>query len=227
VTLIPSLGAAIVQLASSNEKHDANIKVVSEVLNVLKPAQNLRLAICSFMAVVRLNNLHPVTILKPESSNLQDLWLMSTHCFPHQSRSSEVHSMTTQEHITTPHTATTCTTVHSDYAAIGTLSNSSLVAYFQRPNAWAKYMSISPSSHQVNTLKVELTTIFPRGYGVDTSPFEIVAHDWLVDGEWQFNAGNGSLQGFGMYDLHDYTSDRHRRGLTVEDRAQVWFAKAN
>jgi hypothetical protein len=121
----------------------------------------------------------------------------------------------------------TCTTVHSDYAAIGTLSNSSLVAYFQRPNAWAKYMSISPSGHQVNTLKVELTTIFPRGYGVDMSPFEIVAHDWLVNGEWQFNAGNGSLQGFGMYDLHDYTSDRHRRGLTVEDRAQVWFAKAN
>jgi len=66
---------------------------------------------------------------------------------------------------------------------------------------------------------ISLGTIYPEGYGKNTTPFSTIAPATTV----QFELEDGKTVGFGFNDSD--TSSLTYGGGSVEETSQVWFAK--
>lgn len=71
---------------------------------------------------------------------------------------------------------------------------------------------------------MEPTTLYPHGYGADTSPFQTskTGSGAVVE----FVVVNGEVVGFGlMGSLGPQHTARQRQEITVEGKADAWFVK--
>jgi hypothetical protein len=146
-----------------------------------------------------------------------------------------------------------CRPVLDDFATLQggdtELDTTKLYGYFDRPTILAKYVVLTPQSTHVSsegststvTFGLVATTIFPQGYGANTTAFQIgVDGDFPVfRGEFVVDLeGDGCrdgdvdsvdyatvVKGFGLFGLAGEAFRREREGKTVEEKAEVWFSK--
>lgn len=77
---------------------------------------------------------------------------------------------------------------------------------------------------QGSTFQIYFTSLYPNGYGKDTTPFE-TAGVGPSNGLAEFVVEDGKVVGFGISGLVDRLTERARKYESVQDRAEVWFDK--
>jgi len=118
-----------------------------------------------------------------------------------------------------------CQNVISDFAAVDAGKSSApqsgqLLAAW--PRIWASHIR---GVHQSgNTFNVQYTSLYPEGYGRDTTPFE-TAEIGTSEATAEFVVEDGKVVGFGLVGLVGQLTERERTHTTVKDRAEVWFDK--
>jgi hypothetical protein len=146
-----------------------------------------------------------------------------------------------------------CRQVLDDFATLQggdtELDTTKLYGYFDRPTILAKYVVLTPQSTHMSstgststvTFGLVATTIFPQGYGANTTAFQIgVDGDFpIFRAEFVVEVGrDGSkdmvadaddhatvVKGLGLFGLAGEAFRREREGKTVEEKAEVWFSK--
>jgi hypothetical protein len=127
--------------------------------------------------------------------------------------------------------STACRKVLDDFASIQDqveLDTWKLYGYYGWPKLWAKYIAltlqlISPSK---TTFRFDTTTIFPQGYGANTTAFQERVDGGLPEVRADFVHGDDEfVTGFGLFGLAGEELRREREGRTVEEKAEVWFVK--
>jgi hypothetical protein len=118
-----------------------------------------------------------------------------------------------------------CQNVISDFAAVdagksGAPQSVQLLAAW--PRIWASHIRGVHLSG--NTFNVQYTSLYPEGYGRDTTPFE-TAEIGTSEATAEFVVEDGKVVGFGLVGLVGQLTERERTHTTVKDRAEVWFDK--
>ncbi|KZV70776.1 beta-lactamase/transpeptidase-like protein [Peniophora sp. CONT] len=65
--------------------------------------------------------------------------------------------------------------------------------------------------------------LFPQGFGKNTTPFEISSQTVYADFVVR---DDGEVLGFGLFGLVGETTDREKKGGSIEETAEVWFDRA-
>jgi hypothetical protein len=121
-----------------------------------------------------------------------------------------------------------CLRTLRDFAAVpnasraGTGSRDALYATW--PRIWSSHLRLDRRDN--TTFGVGPVALFPRGYGNNASAFEMGAEgaEMGVRAEFEFGA-DGRVVGLGLLGLVGEVTERERIGLTVEERAEVWFRR--
>jgi len=87
--------------------------------------------------------------------------------------------------------------------------------------AWPRFWgSHTRAVHQSgNKFLFYCTTLFPEGYGRDSTPFEMET----LRATAEFVVEDGKVVGFGLFDMVGQVTERERTHTTVKNRADVWF----
>jgi hypothetical protein len=124
-----------------------------------------------------------------------------------------------------------CRTVLDEFTALqGELDTTQLYGYYGWPKMWAKYIVLTAQSKSASgsastlTFDVDTTTIFPHGYGANTTTFEEGLNALAARAEFVVNK-EGAVEGFGLFGMAGEVLRREREGRTVEEKAEVWFTK--
>jgi hypothetical protein len=124
-----------------------------------------------------------------------------------------------------------CRTVLDDFMALRSkLDTSQLYGYYNWPKMWASYIVLTPRSNSASgsvsnmSFDVEPTTIFPYGYGANTTAFEEDLNVLAARAEFFVNK-EGAVEGFGLFGMAGEVLRREKEGRTVEEKAEVWFTK--
>jgi hypothetical protein len=128
-----------------------------------------------------------------------------------------------------------CSAVFADFAVLdgkpsNDSSNGQILGYFPVQKLWAKYLRLTPHDPGLGnaTFGFHATTVFPTGFGTNTTAFEyeFTAGD-DVRAEFVMCADDGKVKGFGLFNLAGQELDREKEEKTVQDKAEVWFAKTD
>ncbi|KAI6135848.1 beta-lactamase/transpeptidase-like protein [Pisolithus thermaeus] len=116
-----------------------------------------------------------------------------------------------------------CSGVRADFAAIdgvhgGPSVPTELLAAW--PSVWSSHVRVRHA--QGTTFNLYVTSLFPKGYGKDSTPFE-TAEIGTSTVTAEFVVEDGKVIGFGVSGLVGRQTERARLGATVQERAEVWF----
>ncbi|KAI6044606.1 beta-lactamase/transpeptidase-like protein [Pisolithus marmoratus] len=115
-----------------------------------------------------------------------------------------------------------CSGVRSDFAAVdGAHGRPSVAAELLAawPRVWSSHVRVRHV--QGTTFNLYMTSLFPKGYGKDSTPFETEIGTSTATAEFVF--GDGKVIGFGVSGLVGRQTERARLGASVWERAEVWF----
>ncbi|KAG2030659.1 beta-lactamase/transpeptidase-like protein, partial [Suillus americanus] len=117
-----------------------------------------------------------------------------------------------------------CQDVISDFTAVDGKSGApeSVQLFAAWPRIWSSH--IRGVHRSGSTFVVQYTSLFPEGYGRDTTPFE-TSEIGTSEATAEFVVENGQIVGFGLVGLVGQLTERERTHTTVKDRAEVWFDK--
>lgn len=91
--------------------------------------------------------------------------------------------------------------------------------YATWPRAWSSHVRFSHL--EGNQFAISPTTLYPNGYGRNTTPFEEVSGTGLVE----FVVESSKVVGFGLSGTVGEETDREKKGGSVEEIADVWFIR--
>ncbi len=110
-----------------------------------------------------------------------------------------------------------CQSVLDDFRAVNksiSATSTDLFSFINTVNS--KHAQLTYAN--ANKYLLSLGTIYPEGYGKNTTPFSTLAPATIA----QFAVENGKVVGFG-FNVSDVSEFTH--GETVEETSQVWFVK--
>lgn len=116
-----------------------------------------------------------------------------------------------------------CSGVRADFAAVdGAYGNPSVSTELLAawPRVWSTHVRMRHV--QGTTFTPYMTSLFPKGYGEDSTPFE-TAEIGTATATAEFVIDNGKVIGFGVSGLVGGQTEGARLGATVRERAEVWF----
>ncbi|KAH7914454.1 beta-lactamase/transpeptidase-like protein [Hygrophoropsis aurantiaca] len=116
-----------------------------------------------------------------------------------------------------------CSQVKADFAtvdAVTGISTSVPQLLAQWPRVWSSHIRMAHVENSV--FVVEFTSLFPNGYGIDSTPFE-TAEIGTSEARAQFFFKDGKVSGFGIFGLVREVTEREKSHDTVQDKAEVWF----
>ncbi|KAG2135710.1 beta-lactamase/transpeptidase-like protein [Suillus bovinus] len=118
-----------------------------------------------------------------------------------------------------------CQDVISDFAAVDAGKSSapqSPQLFAAWPRIWSSH--IRGVHRSGNTFVVQYTSLFPEGYGRDSTPFE-TAEIVMTEATAEFVVEDGKVVGFGVIGMVGQLTERERTHTSVKDRAEIWFDK--
>ena len=127
-----------------------------------------------------------------------------------------------------------CTGVLAAFAAVDAAQPSAPNAphtsdtlYAAWPRVWASHVRLVRANDAPNTFVLVPTSLFPQGYGRDGTPFETPEDPGApAPPRVEFVVTtNGQVQGFGVFGLVGEVTERERLGITVKERAEVWYER--
>lgn len=90
--------------------------------------------------------------------------------------------------------------------------------------AWERifcsHIRLRPQRDHSHVFSLELPTLFPNGYGKNTTAFSIGTPQSL---RVEFVEEENGIRGFGMFGFVGILTERERLGKGVQERAEVWF----
>ncbi|KAJ7204669.1 beta-lactamase/transpeptidase-like protein [Mycena pura] len=96
-------------------------------------------------------------------------------------------------------------------------------SYARWPRFWASHLRLSPvPGSRDYEYAVQLTNLYPDGYGADRTPFEEPSAEFVA--KFMMDS-NGDVVGLGFFGVAQGTSWRSKRGGSMRDTADVWFDK--
>jgi hypothetical protein len=124
------------------------------------------------------------------------------------------------------HPAPDCKPILSDFASLrannSAIPSTEMYGYFPRQKVWATQVRFDAVGNA--TFAFTGTTIFPAGYGANTSAFEMVGSMPGAQAEFMLGPG-GRVAGLGLFALEGQPFAFEQGAGTVKDRAEVWFDK--
>jgi hypothetical protein len=229
---------AIVQLANSDSKGEACDQVVDEILRATHVipenhwsrsfafAPNRRAVLQAASAIPTST---PTAITNVDLSQMVGAYQDAAYgeyflCSP----------LVSQDNIT--HGCKEVLDAFSTLENVTALANRKLYGYMRRTTLLAEHVTLkllsndgdsgsSKSSKNV-TFEMNWTNVYPKGYGADTSPYE----SSLTQGAGfhaVFQYEDEKIRGFGVFGLAGQVLERERRGGSVQEKAEVWFARDN
>ena len=131
-------------------------------------------------------------------------------------------------------TSTACVAILSNFSAVSPLDPLILYGSWSPARIWGSHIRLRPvPSHEdtgcaqedVSHFDMELETVFPRGYGRDTSPF-IYREPLSPFVRVQCVSRTGHTAGCGLMNAGEYDETwKGRSETTVRGRADAWFDK--
>ncbi|KIJ64017.1 hypothetical protein HYDPIDRAFT_91246 [Hydnomerulius pinastri MD-312] len=116
-----------------------------------------------------------------------------------------------------------CSKVRSDFALVDKAQSSpdsSIELLAEWPRIWSSHIRMR--YQQGSVFEVDFTSLFPSGYGKDSTPFE-TGEIGTSEGTAEFVVQDGQIIGFGISGLVGRQTERARIYKTVQDRSEVWF----
>ncbi|KIJ11027.1 hypothetical protein PAXINDRAFT_177403 [Paxillus involutus ATCC 200175] len=116
-----------------------------------------------------------------------------------------------------------CAKVRSDFAAVDYVQGDPgprLELLAEWPRVWSSHVRLR--YQQGSIFEIDFTSLFPNGYGKDTTPFE-TGESGTAEGTAEFVIEDGEVVGFGISGLVGRLTERGRIYQNVRDRAEVWF----
>jgi hypothetical protein len=122
-----------------------------------------------------------------------------------------------------PSSATSaCRSLLDDFRAVdGAFSPRALYAFTN--GLWVSHIRFPRREN--TTFGLILTTLFPDGYGANTTSFELAADQGPSSSAVFERDQQGRVKGFGLFGLAGQVLDRERREGTVHEKAEVWFQR--
>jgi hypothetical protein len=120
-----------------------------------------------------------------------------------------------------------CNEVFADFAAVDAVSprreSAQLLAAW--PRLWSTHARLTQRSGSNMTFDINLSALFPRGYGANQTAFE-TSETGEGDAMVEFAVNEqGKVEGFGVFGMVGETTIRERKGGSVRERAEAWFTK--
>ncbi|KAH7890288.1 beta-lactamase/transpeptidase-like protein [Phlebopus sp. FC_14] len=124
-----------------------------------------------------------------------------------------------------------CSQVQQDFTAVDTAAQDGRSAQASTPELLAEWQRVWSSHirmryHHDLLFEIEFTSLFPNGYGKDTTPFE-TGEIGTSEGVVEFVVEGDEVVGFGLRGLVGQLTERERIYTSVRDRAEVWFDRVN
>lgn len=115
-----------------------------------------------------------------------------------------------------------CATVLDEFATVdGSTKPQATELYAAWPRLWSSHLRLSYAGG--TRFVTQATTLFPQGFGKNTTPFEqthgTAYADFVV-------RDDGEVLGFGLSGLVGETTNREKKGGSIEEIAEVWFDRA-
>ena len=119
-------------------------------------------------------------------------------------------------------TSAHCATVLDDFAAVDAPEKpKSTELYASWPRLWTSHVRASYAGDM--RFVIQVSQLFPQGYGKNTTPFELFGGGAFADFVVR---DDGEVLGFGLFGLAGERTNREKKGGSVEDTAEVWFDRA-
>lgn len=123
-----------------------------------------------------------------------------------------------------------CKQVMDDFSSFRE-KDASHTIYASLPTLWSSHVRMRFVGN--DTFKIQITYLFPEGYGKDKTPFEY-GEEGENGGTIRFAVNRDEdsmgimveeILGFGLFDTVGAVTDREKKGGSVEETAEVWFEK--
>jgi hypothetical protein len=115
-----------------------------------------------------------------------------------------------------------CRALLDDFRAVdGAFSPRTL--YASTNSLWISHIRFPRRDN--TTFGIISTTLFPDGYGANTTSFELAADQGPSSSAVFERDQQGRVKGFGLFGLTGKVLDRERREGTVQEKAEVWFQR--
>jgi hypothetical protein len=119
-----------------------------------------------------------------------------------------------------------CETVLSNFTKLDGSPNNTVYGYYKSPVMVAKEIRLVALN--TNVFSYQATTLFPDGYGSNTTAFEVNLLPREAGVEARFVVDeDGSVRGFGLFGMAGEVLERERTATTIEEQAEVWFKKVD
>lgn len=122
-----------------------------------------------------------------------------------------------------------CDAVLSKFRAVNPTATDKDALFGVWPRIWGNYVHLvrAPHSEDGNRFIMDVTDLYPEGYGQDKTPFEssLLSLENPDGPAAQFVVDGGKVVGFGVFGTIGEETKRQRTGSTVEERAEVWFRR--
>ncbi|KAI0346460.1 beta-lactamase transpeptidase-like protein [Trametopsis cervina] len=215
VAFLPSNGIGIVVLANADEKHTQELVILYRIIEHLLSLP--KLASSYYVSLLRSRNVipkmdtaaHPihdtVSVHRYTGTYTNPAYPTIVLCDPQSS-----------------HADKTCTSTLAAFRELEDLSLSNDTLYTGLPSMFTTHGRFHRTAN--HTFQVYFTTLFPSGYGKDTSPFENGETD-NPSGVAEFVIEDGEVVGFGINFAGNDISKRRRAGGGIKVTAEAWFQK--
>jgi hypothetical protein len=117
-----------------------------------------------------------------------------------------------------------CKKVLSDFKPFRVITSNTKSLFAAWPRAWLVHLQLLHL--EANKFSMKITNLYPHGYGKDTSAFEQSISLEEDDSAFvEFVVRHGKVVGCGFFGTIGQGTERERTGVTVEERADVWFER--
>jgi hypothetical protein len=239
LTLLPDYGAAIIQLANSDNKFSTNQDIVEDIIS----------AIPSIPAVYKplpLASTPDRQVISTQRASLSEASLTTAHdldlgqfvgTYSDAAYGNYTFCLPPKDRFPLHFGDDWCKQIHLAYSTVENvtaLSKTKLYGYMRPLLFGYGYLTLTLlaqdgdrnilnlQSERTVTFELQYTAVFPKGYGTDTRPFEYGAYPGAGP-RAVFSVKDGKARGFGLFGFAGQVLLREKRGKTVEGRAEVWF----
>lgn len=117
-----------------------------------------------------------------------------------------------------------CSSVLADFTTIDGVPPREMELYALWPRFWGLHLRLM---HRTRThFLFRPSTLFPHGYGADTSPFESYLRPESMLGIVEFVVHDGVMVVFGLLELFSLDEEeREKERKNVQETANAWFAR--
>jgi hypothetical protein len=206
--LLPDDGLGVIALANADDKHTQELVVSYRVIEDF-----LRLSHLASMQDMSLSAAAESSFTGSGAGSLPLSTYKGTYSSPGYPTLTLCDSHTDND-------VSQCTDVLRAYSALENLDSHNTTLYFAWPSVWTSHGRLQ--RREGDQFQFTATYLFPEGYGKNKTGFETAVNS-ETRATVRFAISHGISTGFGIFGLVGELTEQDRLGVTLEERAEIWF----